>query len=132
MLALAYRDVERGLTSDGSDHLSAEQLERDLTLLAVIGIADPIRSEVPAAVAACQRAGISVRMLTGQLLAVLLLCSRPLCVCRLVCYPSSGVAWSFAHDANTIRAKTSVSSPSPCFVTPDIGSCTTRFATRRR
>jgi magnesium-transporting ATPase (P-type) len=69
MLALAYRDVEPALTADSSGgHLTAEQLETDLTLLAVVGIADPIRAEVPAAVAACQRAGISVRMLTGRLL----------------------------------------------------------------
>ncbi len=57
------------MTADSSGgHLTAEQLETDLTLLAVVGIADPIRAEVPAAVAACQRAGISVRMLTGRLL----------------------------------------------------------------
>ena len=66
MLALAYRDVDpQSATATGGDASSAEQLEKDLTLLAIVGIADPIREEVPAAVAACQRAGISVRMLTG-------------------------------------------------------------------
>ena len=64
MLALAYRDVDAQSATSG-DASAAEQLERDLTLLAIVGIADPIRDEVPAAVAACQRAGISVRMLTG-------------------------------------------------------------------
>ena len=67
MLALAYRDVDpQSATATSGVSSAAEQLERDLTLLAVVGIADPIRSEVPAAVAACQRAGISVRMLTGE------------------------------------------------------------------
>ena len=66
MLALAYRDVDRqSATATSGDSSAAEQLEKDLTLLAIVGIADPIREEVPAAVAACQRAGISVRMLTG-------------------------------------------------------------------
>ncbi|CAG0924145.1 unnamed protein product [Notodromas monacha] len=36
------------------------------TLIAICGIEDPVREEVPAAVAACQRAGITVRMLTGD------------------------------------------------------------------
>ena len=67
MLALAYRDVDpHSAAATSKDPSAAEQLERDLTLLAVVGIADPIREEVPAAVAACQRAGISVRMLTGE------------------------------------------------------------------
>ena len=66
MLALAYRDVDpQSATATSGDSCAAEQLEQDLTLLAIVGIADPIREEVPAAVAACQRAGISVRMLTG-------------------------------------------------------------------
>jgi len=38
----------------------------DNTLLALIGIADPIRSEVPQAVATCHAAGIGVKMITGD------------------------------------------------------------------
>ncbi|MCL2348307.1 MAG: cation-translocating P-type ATPase [Planctomycetaceae bacterium] len=41
---------------------------RDNTLLGLIGIADPIRKEVPAAVAVCQDAGIQVKMITGDAL----------------------------------------------------------------
>jgi P-type E1-E2 ATPase len=36
------------------------------TLVAIIGIKDVIRKEVPEAVAQCQRAGIIVRMVTGD------------------------------------------------------------------
>lgn len=43
-----------------------EVLEREQTLLAVFGIADQVRPEVPAAVRQCQSAGITVRMLTGD------------------------------------------------------------------
>jgi len=67
MLALAYRDVLLPFqTEENGDEFSAPQLERDLTLLAIIGIEDPMRQEVPAAIEACHRAGISVRMLTGD------------------------------------------------------------------
>ena len=34
--------------------------------MAVLGIKDPVRPEVPAAVATCKRAGIIVRMVTGE------------------------------------------------------------------
>ena len=37
-----------------------------MTLLAAFGIKDPLRKEVPEAVRKCQRAGITVRMLTGD------------------------------------------------------------------
>ncbi len=66
MLALAYRDVFLPYqTEDNRDEFLAATLEKELTLVALVGIADPLRSEVPDAIAACRRAGISVRMLTG-------------------------------------------------------------------
>ena len=37
-----------------------------ITLVAVLGIYDVIRSEVPGAVATCQKAGVAVRMITGD------------------------------------------------------------------
>jgi len=40
--------------------------EDNMTLLALVGIRDPLRPEVPGAVATCQRAGITVRMVTGD------------------------------------------------------------------
>ena len=41
-------------------------VERDLTLLCLVGIEDPLRPEVPGAIADCKRAGIVVRMVTGD------------------------------------------------------------------
>jgi magnesium-transporting ATPase (P-type) len=41
-------------------------IERELTLLLVAGIADPVRAAVPASVAQCKAAGIKVRMVTGD------------------------------------------------------------------
>ena len=40
--------------------------ERDLTLLGLIGLEDPPRDDVSAAIAACQRAGIRLAMVTGD------------------------------------------------------------------
>ena len=34
--------------------------------MAIVGIKDPVRQEVPDAVRICQRAGIVVRMVTGK------------------------------------------------------------------
>ncbi|XP_068171279.1 plasma membrane calcium-transporting ATPase 1-like isoform X2 [Antennarius striatus] len=38
----------------------------DLTCIMVVGIEDPVRPEVPEAITKCQRAGITVRMVTGD------------------------------------------------------------------
>ncbi len=38
----------------------------DLTAIAIVGIKDPVRPEVPDAIKKCQRAGITVRMVTGD------------------------------------------------------------------
>ncbi|HEY9164305.1 MAG TPA: cation-transporting P-type ATPase [Magnetovibrio sp.] len=58
VIALAYRAA-----SEGDDQ---EDLERDLILSAFIGTEDPIREEVPGAVAQCHTAGIRVVMVTGD------------------------------------------------------------------
>jgi Ca2+-transporting ATPase len=59
-LALAYRE----LPAEGS--ADPEVLERELTLLAVVAIADPVRPEVKDAVAACRSAGVDVKVVTGD------------------------------------------------------------------
>jgi Ca2+-transporting ATPase len=49
-------------------HLGAnrEDDERDLLLCGLLGFQDPVRPEVPAAVAECQRAGVQIKMITGD------------------------------------------------------------------
>src|SRR5512139_1529059 len=44
----------------------AEEVERDLTLLGLVGMMDPPRPEVAEAVAKCHRAGIRIVMVTGD------------------------------------------------------------------
>lgn len=57
-LTLAYRDLDRSDFEDAP--------EEDMTLIAILGIMDPVRPGVPDAVRSCQRAGIVVRMVTGD------------------------------------------------------------------
>uniref|UniRef100_A0AC34R9N1 Cation-transporting P-type ATPase C-terminal domain-containing protein n=1 Tax=Panagrolaimus sp. JU765 TaxID=591449 RepID=A0AC34R9N1_9BILA len=42
------------------------EVQMGMTAIAIVGIQDPVRPEVPAAIEKCQRAGITVRMVTGD------------------------------------------------------------------
>lgn len=63
-LAIAYRDFAPNTSEGVLD--DADQCEADLVLLALVGIKDPVRKEVPGAVMTCMNAGIRVRMVTGD------------------------------------------------------------------
>ena len=43
-----------------------DPLLRDLELLGVVGLIDPLRPEVPGAIAECRRSGVDVKMITGD------------------------------------------------------------------
>ena len=60
-LALAYREFKEDPTA-----LSDDELEKNLTLVGVMGMQDPLRPEVKEAVIKCMAAGITVRMVTGD------------------------------------------------------------------
>lgn len=51
---------------DGEDIELIDSMESDLAFLGLIGIMDPPRPEVKAAIETCQRAGIKVKMITGD------------------------------------------------------------------
>jgi len=62
-LCIAYREVDH----DPEDAAFWEEApERDLTLLALVGIKDPIRPETAPAVKLLRNAGVTVRMVTGD------------------------------------------------------------------
>ncbi|XP_057186106.1 plasma membrane calcium-transporting ATPase 1b isoform X2 [Triplophysa rosa] len=63
-ICLAYREFP---LSDGEpDWDSESDILTGLTYICVVGIEDPVRPEVPDAIKNCQRAGITVRMVTGD------------------------------------------------------------------
>ena len=67
-ISMGYKQVEDGdKVTDIKDGEVLYEMERGgFTLIAIAGIKDVIRPEVPSAVATCQRAGITVRMVTGD------------------------------------------------------------------
>jgi Ca2+ transporting ATPase len=72
-IGLAYRDLPPGVDFDAksssnmnSDGTEALEVETELVFLALVGIEDPLRPEVPDAIAKCYQAGIDVRLVTGD------------------------------------------------------------------
>jgi P-type Ca2+ transporter type 2C len=63
VMVVAQRDLDPSTFDPNGDLIG---LVRDLTLLAMVGIVDPPRSEAKAAIAECKGAGIRVRMITGD------------------------------------------------------------------
>ena len=61
VLAVAWKELERL-----PDELTAEELEKGLTLMGLVGMIDPPRPEAKEAVAVCRRAGIKPVMITGD------------------------------------------------------------------
>ncbi|XP_033959845.1 plasma membrane calcium-transporting ATPase 1-like [Pseudochaenichthys georgianus] len=63
-ICLAYKDFP---AADGEPNWEDEgDILSNLTCIAVVGIEDPVRPEVPEAIRKCQQAGITVRMVTGD------------------------------------------------------------------
>ena len=72
-LTLAYRDLPDEVDFDAksstvfnTDGTEANEVETGLTFVALVGIEDPLRPEVPTAIGKCYEAGIDVRMVTGD------------------------------------------------------------------
>ncbi|XP_032579939.1 plasma membrane calcium-transporting ATPase 2 isoform X5 [Drosophila sechellia] len=72
-ISVAYRDFVPGKAAINEVHIDGEpnwddeeNIMTNLTCLCVVGIEDPVRPEVPDAIRKCQRAGITVRMVTGD------------------------------------------------------------------
>ena len=61
LLAIAFR-----ATPSEQQMLTFDDVQSGLTLLGIVGIIDPPRSEATASVQACQQAGIRVKMITGD------------------------------------------------------------------
>ncbi|KAM9429500.1 plasma membrane calcium-transporting ATPase 3-like isoform 2-T3 [Salvelinus alpinus] len=62
-ICVAYKDLPASPEPDWEDEAG---IVSDLICITVVGIEDPVRPEVPDAIKKCQRAGITVRMVTGD------------------------------------------------------------------
>ncbi|GMR48520.1 hypothetical protein PMAYCL1PPCAC_18715 [Pristionchus mayeri] len=73
-ICLAYKDYVPGTPTKPNEVSFSSEIPwdeedvivKDLTAIAIVGIQDPVRPEVPDAIARCQRAGVTVRMVTGD------------------------------------------------------------------
>jgi Ca2+ transporting ATPase len=72
-ICIAYKDFVTGSAETNEQHMDGEPdwdeeqtIISNMTCLAIVGIEDPVRPEVPDAIQKCQRAGITVRMVTGD------------------------------------------------------------------
>jgi Ca2+ transporting ATPase len=70
-ISFAYKDLKAGEGGPNHDVINdgdyLYEIEKGgYTLIGIVGIKDVIRKEVPEAVALCQKAGITVRMVTGD------------------------------------------------------------------
>ena len=71
-ICVGYRDFDSAPNWDEKLPLAAAgaveefAAETGLTLVGIVGIEDPLRPEVPVAIVQCRRAGIDVRMVTGD------------------------------------------------------------------
>ena len=76
-VAARWRDAEEAMASNGlrvlglasrrlAEPYDRSRLEEGLMLLGIVGLEDPPRPEVPAAIARCRSAGIKVVMVTGD------------------------------------------------------------------
>jgi Ca2+ transporting ATPase len=80
-LCLAYRDFpaapEGGWDlQEGEGAMAVNVVETGITVIGVIGIEDPLRPSVKQAIKDCERAGVDVRMCTGDALATAIAISK--------------------------------------------------------
>ncbi|CAF3326610.1 unnamed protein product [Rotaria socialis] len=61
-ICVAYKHLGKEVQDWDDD----DKIINDLTCIAIVGIEDPVRKEVPDAIEKCQRAGVIVRMVTGD------------------------------------------------------------------
>lgn len=71
-IALVYRDFDRWpargarIVEGDKNEVVFDDVFREMVLLSIVGIQDPLREGVPEAVKTCQDAGVVVRMVTGD------------------------------------------------------------------
>ncbi|CAK83509.1 unnamed protein product (macronuclear) [Paramecium tetraurelia] len=62
-IAIAYKDLE---PQTHVHQINEDDIDKDLTLIAIAGIKDPIRPDVADSIRQCTKSGVTVRMVTGD------------------------------------------------------------------
>lgn len=66
-IAIAYKDIDDSFAEAGEDEHYVKDFETsEFTLLAIVGIKDALRPGVKESIAECKKAGVKVRMVTGD------------------------------------------------------------------
>ncbi|MDH5359093.1 MAG: HAD-IC family P-type ATPase [Gammaproteobacteria bacterium] len=97
VLALAAGRIELGVGA-----IFTEEHLQGLTLIGLVGIIDPLRTEAKAAVAACRQAGIEVAMITGDHPATALAIAQELNMVESAQQLVTGPELQLALDSGTI------------------------------
>jgi Ca2+ transporting ATPase len=100
-LGLAYKPVSQDILNlkTQNNEPDIDSIEKDLILLAIVGIIDPVRDEVPEAVDKCFKAGITVRMVTGDNLATAVAIAK---TCNII---PRGYSRQGDHDYTVMEGK---------------------------
>lgn len=97
VLALVAGEIELG-----QGEIFTEEHLNGLTLIGLVGIIDPLRTEAKAAIAACRQAGIEVAMITGDHPATALAIARELDMVERADQLVAGPELRLALDSGTI------------------------------
>jgi Ca2+ transporting ATPase len=67
-LTLGYKEIARDEydSLDLTNEDAMDEFENDMTLVCIVGIQDPLRPEIVSAMGDCKKAGVTVRMVTGD------------------------------------------------------------------
>lgn len=114
-LAFAYKEIPEGDSEPEEEEIiKSDNLLTHLSLQALTAISDPVRKDVPEAVHRCQKAGITVKIVTGDTSATALEIGRQIHLfddvkpgADLSPYTITGAEWEALPDAEAFkRAKT--------------------------
>lgn len=76
-----HRDAEASLHNWQQHAMRTLAIAQNQTLIAVVAISDPLRQEVPAAIRQCERAGIDIKIVTGDTSATAMEIARQTGIC---------------------------------------------------
>lgn len=65
-IGIAYKEIDKNTLPEDLSKIEQDKIDKDLILVAISGIKDPLRPGIIEAIKVCKKAGITVRMVTGD------------------------------------------------------------------